>query len=232
MAGSLSKNYLLQLGDSTASPAVYVTVPCQGDLTFNTGKTLEISRTKNCKNPFFREAGYTATTTVEMETPTSATMTLILDSADNEVLVDAKVTTTDSGLPIWTGEAYVAYDPLEAPTEGISTVNIIVAWVDDHIRHQADIAAFALKTPIPLLLASIGATLAWAAGRGPGRREYCLYVPVLIVFASNSLFNSLQIGVRHVLPVYPLLFVGVSPCVVHGLTRVLAGLRARRVSRE
>jgi hypothetical protein len=33
------------------------------------------------------------------------------------------------------------------------------------------------------------------------------------------------------LPVYPLLFVGVSPWVVRGLTRVLAGLRARRVSR-
>lgn len=93
------------------------------------------------------------------------------------------------------------------------------------------LAAFALKTPIPLLLACAGAMLAWAAGRGPGRREYCLYVPVLIVFASNSLFNSLQIGVRHVLPVYPLLFVGVSPWVARGLTWAAAGMRMRRASR-
>lgn len=81
------------------------------------------------------------------------------------------------------------------------------------------LAAFALKTPIPLLLASVFALAMWAMGRGKARYEYCVYAPVLLIFASNSLFNSLQIGVRHVLPVYPLLMIGVSPWIVGGLAR-------------
>jgi len=76
------------------------------------------------------------------------------------------------------------------------------------------LAAFALKTPIPLVAASVFACVAWLVGRGRGRREYCVFFPVLLIFVSNSLFNSLQIGVRHVLPVYPLLFVGASPWIV------------------
>jgi hypothetical protein len=85
------------------------------------------------------------------------------------------------------------------------------------------LAAFALKTPIPLVAVSILAVGAWLVGKGRGRREYCVFFPVLLIFVSNSLFNSLQIGVRHVLPVYPLLFVGASPWIV-------APLRLRRAS--
>lgn len=70
------------------------------------------------------------------------------------------------------------------------------------------IAAFALKTPLPTVVVSLFATLTWLRGRSQGRRDYCVFVPVLAVFGANSLFNSLQIGVRHILPVYPLLFIG------------------------
>lgn len=133
MAGALSKNYTVKLGNSD-SPLTYTDVACQGDLTFNTGKTLEISRTKNCKNPFFREAGYTASFTVELETPMDATHTLILTNADAETLEDVQVTSTETGLPVWTGQAYLAYDPLNAPTEGIVTLSVLVAWVNDPAR--------------------------------------------------------------------------------------------------
>ena len=76
------------------------------------------------------------------------------------------------------------------------------------------LAAFALKTPLPLLLLSLHALGCWASGRTRGEHEYAVLVPVILVFVSNSLFNSLQIGVRHVLPVYPLLFVAIAPRVV------------------
>ena len=124
MAGALGENYVVQIGDGTVSPSDYTEVACQGDLTFNTGKTLEISRTKNCKHPFFREAGYTAQFTIELETPMDSTHSQILTSADNETLVDARITTTDSGLPVWTGQAYAAYDPMTAPTEGPVTLQV------------------------------------------------------------------------------------------------------------
>jgi len=73
------------------------------------------------------------------------------------------------------------------------------------------LAAFLFKTPLPLVFTAIAALVLWAIGRDDGARSYCLYVPVLFVFAANSLFNSLDIGVRHVLAVYPLLFVAVAP---------------------
>ncbi len=81
------------------------------------------------------------------------------------------------------------------------------------------LAAFAVKTPIPLLIIFAFASGAWSAGQSPGNRDYCIYVPVLLVFVSNVLFNSLQIGVRHVLPAYPLLFIGASPWIVDALRR-------------
>lgn len=69
------------------------------------------------------------------------------------------------------------------------------------------LAAFALKTPVALLVLSGAALLRWVTGTSGGRYEYCLFVPVVTIFVANTLFNSLYIGVRHVLPAYPLLLV-------------------------
>ena len=79
------------------------------------------------------------------------------------------------------------------------------------------LAAFVFKTPLSLLVISVVSFFFWFAGRSTGRRDYCLFVPILLLFVSNTLFNSMYIGVRHVLPVYPLLFIAVSPLVAKGL---------------
>jgi hypothetical protein len=55
-----------------------------------------------------------------------------------------------------------------------------------------------------------------------GRREYALWIPIALIFVSNILFNSFQLGVRHVLPAYPLLIVLISPRV----RSLLAGFRS------
>lgn len=137
MAGLQGKNYIVQIADLTVSPLAYSDIACQGDLSFNTGKTLEISRTKNCKHPFFRESGFQATFTAELETPAHATHTLLLNSADNEVELSVRVNSSETGAPIWTGNAFVAYDPLTAPTEGPVTINVAIAWVNDPTRSAA-----------------------------------------------------------------------------------------------
>ena len=80
------------------------------------------------------------------------------------------------------------------------------------------LAAFAVKTPLPALALFVFALGAWALGRSRGAREYCVVLPVLILFLSNALFNSLQIGVRHVLPAWPLLIVLASPWIADALS--------------
>lgn len=87
------------------------------------------------------------------------------------------------------------------------------------------LAAFAAKTPLPLLLTYFLALGAWALGRSRGRDEYALVLPVVVIFVANSLFNSLQIGVRHVLAAHPLLMVLAAPW----LADALSMLRGRRI---
>ncbi|ANM29519.1 hypothetical protein ABI59_07885 [Acidobacteria bacterium Mor1] len=73
--------------------------------------------------------------------------------------------------------------------------------------------AFALKTP-PALLALLAATLASGVRRG-GFRSYdgwCLAAPALIYFVV-SMGSNLNIGHRHLTPIYPLIFIGVGSLV-------------------
>jgi hypothetical protein len=65
----------------------------------------------------------------------------------------------------------------------------------------------------------------WLRGRFSGERTYCLFVPVILVFVFNSLFNSQDIGVRHVLAVYPLLFVLASAVIARPLVALAQGER-------
>ena len=98
------------------------------------------------------------------------------------------------------------------------------------------LAAFAFKTPLPLLAALLLAIGSWVTGRTRGRRDYCLFLAIVLIFAFNTLFNSLDIGVRHVLPVYPLAFIVAAPIFAapflglserrRGVSLITAGLAA------
>jgi hypothetical protein len=67
--------------------------------------------------------------------------------------------------------------------------------------------ALAVKTPIPALLAFVAAfaTTPWIVGV-ERRREACVWIPALVLLAA-ALASDLNIGVRHLLPVLPLLYV-------------------------
>jgi hypothetical protein len=88
------------------------------------------------------------------------------------------------------------------------------------------LAAFALKTSLPVLLLALGCIAHALVRGGMGPREYALWIPIGVIFLSNTLFNSLQIGVRHALPAYPLLFVALSPRVTWLLSGWSRGRRA------
>ena len=68
--------------------------------------------------------------------------------------------------------------------------------------------AFALKTTLPFLLLTV-ATLAWATYRGVARRDPRL-IPLLLppaLYASLAMTSQINIGIRHLLPIYPFLFI-------------------------
>ena len=87
------------------------------------------------------------------------------------------------------------------------------------------IVTFFLKTPIPVLLAAAtAAVFAWRTRRETGRGDLLLLVPAAAFFAFTSAFAD-NLGIRYVLPVFPLLFVFVSR-LGEALTRRTAGLAA------
>lgn len=80
--------------------------------------------------------------------------------------------------------------------------------------------AFLLKTPLPLLI-TCGALLAtvgrrWAQVRSRVRRDLYRVWPLLVllvVYGAFSLATHLNIGHRHILPLYPVLFIGAGALV-------------------
>jgi hypothetical protein len=64
---------------------------------------------------------------------------------------------------------------------------------------------FAVKTPLPALILLIASAAVWTPRRG-ARRELFLLVPVVVYF-SLAIFSRINIGLRHILPIYPFLFV-------------------------
>ena len=66
------------------------------------------------------------------------------------------------------------------------------------------LVTFALKTPLPLL--ALGAAAAFGARRAGARRAAFVALPFLLYFAL-AVSRTINIGHRHLLPVYPYLFV-------------------------
>jgi hypothetical protein len=72
------------------------------------------------------------------------------------------------------------------------------------------LATFALKTPIPLALLLLMAL--FVGRRGPVRSEAFLFLPVLL-YLGLTFTRSIDIGHRHLLPIYPFLFVAAGRAV-------------------
>ena len=68
------------------------------------------------------------------------------------------------------------------------------------------LVTFAVKTPVPLLVLGAAAAVVFARGRAGGRRLAFVGVPFTLYFAL-ALTRTINLGHRHLLPVYPFLFV-------------------------
>ncbi len=69
------------------------------------------------------------------------------------------------------------------------------------------LAAFVLKTPVPTLVATL-ASIVWLVRRGPSRLfdELFLVLPIVAFFVVTAISRD-DLGLRYILPVYPLLYV-------------------------
>ena len=80
--------------------------------------------------------------------------------------------------------------------------------------------ALAIKTPIPTLLVLLVALYLSLRHRREAHDEYFLLVPMALFFAS-SMFSSIDIGYRNILPVLPLAFVYTSKVAAQANARVV-----------
>jgi tetratricopeptide (TPR) repeat protein len=69
--------------------------------------------------------------------------------------------------------------------------------------------AFAVKTPVPTLVLLATITAMWLLKRRRLAFNYWLAVPALIYF-SLAVFSRFNLGIRHLLPIYPFLFVALG----------------------
>ncbi|MBI4527425.1 MAG: glycosyltransferase family 39 protein [Deltaproteobacteria bacterium] len=69
--------------------------------------------------------------------------------------------------------------------------------------------ALAVKTTVPTLLLLVGALARVILGRGEKKSEFFLLVPAAIYLAL-AISSRMNIGIRHILPIYPFLFVWIG----------------------
>jgi hypothetical protein len=97
-------------------------------------------------------------------------------------------------------------------------------------RWQYFPVAFASKEPLPFLLL-LAASLGALGGRRQRRdllTELCLILPILTVVAVAMRGGRLQIGIRYLLPIYPLIFVHLGRLAL--IPQSFMKVRARRVA--
>ena len=71
------------------------------------------------------------------------------------------------------------------------------------------LVAIALKTPVPTLLCTAAALVFWKKGKTDRTAILFLWLPIAIFLVTASL-NKVNLGLRLILPIYPLLFVGLG----------------------
>lgn len=128
--GIKGSDYLVSIDDGSGA---MVEVPYQGDATYNPGKNLERSKTKNGVHTYTSEEGATLTFSFEKERPALAAHTRLRTLSDTESLVNVEFGDKNSGGEKRSGEAQILLGEEETGTEGIIKVSVTVAFTADPV---------------------------------------------------------------------------------------------------
>jgi hypothetical protein len=110
----------------------------------------------------------------------------------------------------------------------------LAGTVSEESNGYYHLTAFLLKTPAAFLILLGLATLNLRPfGDSDGNSKpllYCLTIPITLILGANIALNSLQIGERHLLPAYPLLFMWVAYNVIQRFDRHMHAIRPSLVT--
>jgi len=107
-------------------------------------------------------------------------------------------------------EAWV-YGLIDA-LKSIHRPSYLLGEISDHGFWLYFPVAFVVKTPLPTLLLLLMAILFMIFDRDQQKRNIVLLAPVVIFF-SLAVWSKINIGTRHILPIYPFLFVWIGGAV-------------------
>ncbi len=96
--------------------------------------------------------------------------------------------------------------------KSVNRPSYLLGQISDHGFWLYFPVAFAVKTPLPILLFLLTAVFLMLVERDQLRTNIFLLVPVVIYF-SLAVFAKINIGLRHILPIYPFLFVWIGGAV-------------------
>jgi len=73
------------------------------------------------------------------------------------------------------------------------------------------LVALLVKTPLTFLLLLVLIPVGWVKRRPPARELYLIGAPLFLLFGIMSFLNSLNVGVRYLLPGFPLAYLAMAP---------------------
>ncbi len=120
--------------------------------------------------------------------------------------------TADFSLKIPAGTHILIYQSLREHYE-LGHPTFLMGRVSTHGWWWYFPVAFALKTPLPTLILA-----AWAVVRSISKAGHRINVPFLLfplLYTISSLFSTVNIGYRHLLPLLPFLYIGIGRMLSH-----------------
>lgn len=131
MAGVKGKDVLISVDDGSGT---MLEVEYQGDATYNSGKSQNVVRAKNGSIPYQSEEGATLTFTFSKVRPLSTGQNRLYTLSDSTDAAAVEYNDSASGGHKIAGTANVTISEETANTEGIISVNVSIAFVDDPVR--------------------------------------------------------------------------------------------------
>lgn len=129
----LGKDKLVYIGDG-GDPETLIDVPHQGDATFNTGVTAEISVQKNSKLPYSNEAGASITFSIRKERPALAPHTRLAALAASGEQVACEYRDKNTGGEKHAGQVVVTLGEETTGVEGLLEQQVTLSFVGDPVR--------------------------------------------------------------------------------------------------
>lgn len=110
-------------------------------------------------------------------------------------------------LPLPLPEVYViGFDAQKRDTESGEFGSYLLGKWSKKGWWYYNLVAFSVKVPLPFLAMLLFAPWRWYRSKVDTKESWTILLPIITLFMTFSVFNSLNIGIRYLLPIFPFLF--------------------------